>query len=74
MISRERISKLAARKGVKAIAVENFLSTLQGMTSHDANANLAADARSYKWNAATVNAIRKGIDECFFWHTTRTTS
>ena len=55
------ISKLASRKGVKAVAAENFLSTLEGLNEWQAFGNLAADAHSYKWNAATVAAITKGI-------------
>lgn len=50
---------------VKTIAVENFLGSLGGMTRDDANANLEMDARMYKWNAATVKAIRTGIVKHF---------
>ncbi len=46
---------------IKTIAVENFLGTLHDMTTEDALMNLAMDARSYGWNAATVRAIRLGI-------------
>lgn len=56
------INKLASAKGVKAIAVQNFLSSLYDSDSIDAMANCRMDARLYKWNAATVNAIQKGID------------
>jgi hypothetical protein len=66
MISAARIAKLASRKNVRAIAVENFLASLDGMTRPtEAWGNLAADARSYKWNSATVAAINAGILEHF---------
>lgn len=63
MLTPERIAKLAARKNVKAIAVENFLSTLGTMTYGEAMGNLRADQKSYRWTAATFNAIVKGIEE-----------
>jgi len=41
----------------KTIAVENFC--VSAPDDHMANSiNLNADARSYKWNAHTVNAIK----------------
>ena len=55
------IEKLAARKGVKRIAVENFLASMGTGFPSDARQNLHADAESYKWNAATVKAILAGI-------------
>lgn len=55
------IAPLAARKDVRKIAVENFLMTCGGQTPMDAAGNLAMDAKSYKWNAATVKAIRDGL-------------
>ena len=61
MLTSEQITKFSARKGVKVIAVQNFLGTLGGSTQSDALANLEMDARSYRWNAATVGAIRAGI-------------
>lgn len=57
----DRIIKLSEGKGVKSIAVINFLSSLGDLTLQEALANLNLDANLYKWNAATVNAIRKGI-------------
>lgn len=57
----EQIQKLAGRKGVKRVAVENFLGSLAGSRASDAFSNLRQDARDYKWNAATVTAISKGI-------------
>lgn len=60
-LTASEIEKLASRKGVKRIAVENFLGTLFDSTVTDAYYNLQADARSYNWNAATVKAIESGI-------------
>jgi hypothetical protein len=56
------IEQLAARQGVRRIAVENFLGTLDTSVGPSGNKrNLWADAQSYKWNAATVAAIQSGI-------------
>lgn len=55
-----KISKFANRKGVRKIAVENFLMTM-GDNLMDARYNLQCDARSYKWNSPTVQAINAGI-------------
>lgn len=63
-LTRERINELAAKRGARAIAVQNFLGSLAGGQS-DALANLELDARSYRWNAATIAAIRQGIREHF---------
>lgn len=60
-ITAAQIQVLATKKNVNQIAVENFLSSLDGLLASHAGMNLSLDARSYKWNAATVNAIRKGI-------------
>jgi len=58
----EEIKKLAARPGVKKVAVENFLMTVHHNTAvHAALYNLAMDAKLYGWNRATVNAILAGI-------------
>ena len=70
MLSKEEIEKLATRKGVKSIAVYNFLGSLEGLSKMDALANLSfalyvLDARLYKWNAATVKAIQDGIKKHF---------
>lgn len=59
-LTSEEITKLASRVGVKKIAVENFLMSM-GENHSDARSNLSVDARSYKWNSATVKAIRAGI-------------
>lgn len=62
----EEIETLASRKGVKRIAVENFLMTVEHCEkkSH-AQANLYHDARLYKWNAPTIKAIADGIRKAF---------
>lgn len=62
-----RIEELAQAKGAKSVAVENFLTSLDADdTSYkDASDNLKMDARLYRWNAATVKAIRTGIGELF---------
>jgi hypothetical protein len=63
-LSAETIVTLAARKGVKRTAVENFLGTLgsEGPSGKSgALRNLYSDAASYKWNAATISAISRGI-------------
>jgi hypothetical protein len=56
------IEKFASKKGVKRIAVENFLATMGEAGSERGElANLSADAASYKWNSATKSAIASGI-------------
>lgn len=56
------IGRLASKSGVKRIAVENFLSSLDpNMSQWEHYENLRADAASYKWNVATVKAITQGI-------------
>lgn len=66
MLSQERIRILSSKKGVRAIAVQNFLSTVSANPDiMCALLNLQADADSYKWNGETVNAIRQGIVEYF---------
>ncbi len=64
-LSADRIAKLASAKNVRSIAVHNFLGSLYDSSERDAQGNLNMDARLYKWNAPTVNAIRKGIQEHF---------
>ena len=64
-LSSAEIDKLAARKGVRKIAVENFLGTLGSEGRSGALQNLYSDAASYKWNSATVSAITSGIDKYF---------
>lgn len=60
-----RIMELSSWEGAKTIAVENFLSTLSGMTQDEAIGNLVLDAKSYRWNTITVRAIEQGIREFF---------
>lgn len=61
-LTQAEIEKLANRQGVRRIAVENFLSTLGGAGSEWGElCNLYADAQSYRWNAATIYAIERGI-------------
>src|SRR5271157_2692533 len=60
-LSPTQIEKLAARKGVRKIAVENFLGSLGSLRQIEALGNLFWDAASYRWNAATVDAIKHGI-------------
>lgn len=63
MIS-DSILALSKRPGVRPSAVINFLSTLRG-NKVDAVQNLKLDARLYRWNDATVEAIKEGIEEHF---------
>lgn len=61
-LTNEEIEKLASKKGVKRIAVENFLSTLDlKIGAYGNTMNAGMDATMYKWNSATVNAIMTGI-------------
>jgi hypothetical protein len=60
-LTKEEISKLASRKGVRKVAVENFLATM-GTDQRVATSNLWLDRDSYNWNSATVEAILKGIE------------
>lgn len=65
MLTADRIAQLAALPKVRKIAVENFLSSMQPYGRMAADINLSSDARDYKWNAPTVAAIRRGIQECW---------
>lgn len=64
-LSNDRIKKLASRKGVKSIAVENFLGSIFDLSYREALCNLKMDAGLYRWNAATQKAIRDGLAEHF---------
>ena len=56
------IESLASRPGVKRTAVESFLSTLYLPGGYRGNAgNARADARAYRWDEATVQAILDGV-------------
>lgn len=65
-LSTARIQELASRPKVRKIAVENFLSTLDGMTYQEAVGNCELDKRSYRWNDETSGAIREGLTEHYF--------
>lgn len=65
MLTKETIQELAARPGVKKVAVENFLGTLGTMTLGNALDNLASDAQAYGWSAETIAAIFEGIHDHF---------
>ena len=54
------INKLASRKNVKKIAVENFLMSM-GDNEFEAILNLGYDRDLYHWNNETVQAINDGI-------------
>lgn len=56
----EEIRLLASKPGVRKTAVENFLFSM-GTDYVTAMNNLRLDLSLYKWNKATVNAIKKGI-------------
>ena len=69
----KKITKKRSRKNptltwdrIDKIAVENFLGTIKQTKRLDhALMNLDADARGYRWNLPTKNAIRIGIIEHF---------
>jgi hypothetical protein len=66
MLTPKRIRELSTRRNVKQIAVENFLSTLHLDDDRSSTIdNLYMDAKTYKWNAATVMAIQICIDNFF---------
>lgn len=61
-LSLEQIKNFASRPGVREIAVGNFLGTVHNcITPDNAFLNLIKDAKLYRWNDATVNAIVDGI-------------
>lgn len=64
-ITNARIAELAEKKGVRTIAVENFLRSLGKLSERDALANLELDAELYSWNTATIRTIRAGIREAY---------
>lgn len=57
----KEIERLANKKSVKKVAVENFLMSLSGNTLAD-SINMGYDADMYNWNSATINAIKQGIN------------
>lgn len=60
-LTQAEIETLATGKGVRGIAVRNFLGTMGTGDARDAAINAHYDAQSYGWNAATHNALKKGI-------------
>jgi len=64
-LSIEEIERLSSRKGVRKIAVENFLISLNDASYSDAMANLRRDTDLYKWNASTRKAISDGIRKAY---------
>ena len=61
-LTKREVEKLAKRKGVKRIAVENFLMTITNNgDSYFARLNLGRNAALYDWNHETVAAIEDGI-------------
>jgi hypothetical protein len=66
MLTNKKIEELSLREGVKKIAVENFLYSINSnLNADNAYSNLDYDAFLYNWNIATVNAISEGIIEYF---------
>lgn len=61
-LTESEIERLAQRKGVRRLAVENFLGTLGSMNRSEAMGNLAIDQSSYGWNIKTYTAIKDGIN------------
>ena len=56
------IEELASRKGVRRIAVENFLGSMgTDLSEHENLRNLQQDNACYRWNMATQSAIAAGI-------------
>lgn len=57
----EEIEKFAGRKGVRRIAVENFLMSM-GDDEYIASMNMIQDTQLYRWNRETIKAIKDGIN------------
>lgn len=53
------------RRSQRAVAVDNFLASLDGLTAQQAFANLRLDAKSYGWDGPTRTAIAEGISRHF---------
>lgn len=47
--------------GARKTAVMNFVGTLLGTSQASEEANLLMDAKLYKWNPQTIDAIAYGI-------------
>lgn len=65
MLTAERIQELATQPLVRRTPVENFLSSLEGMSFQEAKGNLECDAASYRWNTETYGAVWQGILDHF---------
>lgn len=62
-LTNAEINKLANRKNVKSVAVENFLMSMPDtITIYEQKVNAHVDASLYNWNAVTLKAILNGID------------
>lgn len=59
-LTTKEIQNLASRKGVRRIAVENFLMSM-GTNRQNAVLNAQMDANLYHWNSPTNKAILDGI-------------
>lgn len=55
------VERFALRKGVRKIAVENFLSSCYGQLPGQAIANCYIDTSLYAWDSNTKQAILDGI-------------
>lgn len=66
-LSTEDIETYASREGVKRIAVENFLMSIDTDTDalRGCLLNCHLDAKLYRWNVQTVRAIKDGIYELY---------
>jgi hypothetical protein len=53
------------RRSGRAVAVDNFLASLNGLSAQEAFANLRQDSAAYGWDAATRTAIAEGITKHF---------
>ena len=59
-LTNKEIEEFANRPGAKKIAVEKFLMSM-GEDLTNAMGNLGLDAKSYKWNRETINAVLEGM-------------
>ena len=59
------VQKYLTAPKVRKVAVENFLTSIGGLTRQEALLNLEMDARLYNWNTPTKTAIIRGINDRF---------
>ncbi len=64
-MTNETLTQPRTRRSIDRAAVDNFLSSLDGLTAVEAFGNARRDAKSYGWNAATQDAIASGITRHF---------